>query len=121
MYGVLPYFISRNIIDIPYLIVIPLFFQLIIYWMIGMGNTPEQFFFMYFALFLHFFTATSLGLFVGSMITDAKTVSAILNMVFQPFIVFSGLYKNNHSYADWIGWLRFLSPFNYCFTALIEN
>lgn len=31
---------SRNIIEIPYIVLVPFIFLLINYWMIGLGNTP---------------------------------------------------------------------------------
>lgn len=39
MYSVVAYFISRNIIEIPYLIVIPLVNCLIVYWMMDLRST----------------------------------------------------------------------------------
>jgi ABC-type multidrug transport system permease subunit len=39
LYGVAPYFISRNLVEIPYLIVFPLLFNVIIYWMVGQAST----------------------------------------------------------------------------------
>ncbi len=39
LYGVLPYFLSRNIVELPYVVVIPLIFNCIIYWMVGQAST----------------------------------------------------------------------------------
>jgi ABC-type multidrug transport system permease subunit len=39
MYTLTEYFLSRNIIEIPYIMLIPFIFLLINYWMIGLGNT----------------------------------------------------------------------------------
>ena len=40
MYSVGSYFLSRNIIEIPYLIVIPFLYAVIVYWMIDFASTP---------------------------------------------------------------------------------
>lgn len=40
MYSVVPYFMSRNIIEIPYMVLLPLLFNVIIYWMVGQSSTP---------------------------------------------------------------------------------
>lgn len=39
LYRVFSYFLSRNAIEIPYLIVMPLFFNLVFYWMVGLAST----------------------------------------------------------------------------------
>jgi len=39
MYNVFSYFISRNIIEIPYLIISPAFYIVIVYWMVGLSST----------------------------------------------------------------------------------
>jgi len=70
MYGVTSYFMSRNLIEIPYIIIIPMIFQLINYWMIGLGNSAGQFFTMYLIIVLLSFVATSAGMLAGTIVTD---------------------------------------------------
>lgn len=96
-------------------------FLLINYWMIGLGNTAEQFFTMYLIILLMSFTATSVGMFAGSIVSDPQKISGIINMVALPLITFSGFFKNYSSMPDWIGWIRFISPYNYSYTALVGN
>jgi len=61
---------SRNLIEIPYIIIIPMIFQLINYWMIGLGNSAGQFFTMYLIIVLLSFVATSAGMLAGTIVTD---------------------------------------------------
>jgi ATP-binding cassette subfamily G (WHITE) protein 2 len=70
LYGVVAYFLSRNFIEIPYLIFLPLIFILIIYWMVGQASTAEQFFIFYLICFVTNFSGSSLGLFIGSILRD---------------------------------------------------
>lgn len=76
---------------------------------------------MYLIIFLLSFVATSAGMFAGSIVTDEKNIANIILLIALPLITFSGFYKNNGNQADWIGWIRYISPFNYCFTALVWN
>lgn len=69
-YGVLPYFISRNVVEIPYLILCPLLVNLIMYWMVGQANTAGQFFLFYLISFIVNFAGSSLGLLIGSISKD---------------------------------------------------
>lgn len=112
---------SRNIIEIPYIVIVPLIFLLINYWMIGLGNTPEQFFTMYLIIFSMSFSATSAGMFLGSLIKDPKLISNLVTMLALPLLTFSGFFKNYNNLPVWIAWLRFISPFNYAFTSLVKN
>jgi ABC-type multidrug transport system permease subunit len=67
------------------------------------------------------FTATSAGMFAGSIISDPKRVSDLISIIAIPLLSFSGYFKNYSSMPVWNGWIRFLSPFNYSFTALVQN
>lgn len=121
MYTLNEYFISRNLIEVPYMLIIPIFFILISYWMIGLAGTAEQFFTMYFILVLMSFTGTSAGIFIGSMTTNPKSVGNALQAVLVPLLIFGGYYKNLGNIASWVIWIKFISPFTYIFTALVDN
>jgi ATP-binding cassette, subfamily G (WHITE), eye pigment precursor transporter len=118
---VLPYFLSRNAIELPYLVVMPMLFVLIFYWMIGLASTPEQFFLFYFVIFLVNLCGNSLGLLLGSLIADAKSLSAAIPLLLLPFILFSGFFKNSANLPDWIGWIQYISPIKYGFVAVAVN
>lgn len=63
----------------------------------------------------------SLGLMLGSMITDAKSISAITPTLLLPLVLFSGLFKNSGNLPDWIGWIQYLSPIKYTYSAYLQN
>jgi ABC-type multidrug transport system permease subunit len=89
--------------------------------MISLGSTTEQFFTMYLIIFSMSFTATSTGMFAGSIVRDPKVISSIITIIALPFLIFSGFFKNYSSMPGWIGWIRFISPFNYSYTSLTYN
>ena len=121
MYTVYAYFVSRNIIEIPYSVVFPLLQSLIMYWFVGLSSTPEQFFTFYLVCYLIGFAGMSLGLMLGSMIHDPKSVSAVTPALLLPFFLFSGLFKNSGNLPDWIGWVQYISPIKYGFSAFLDN
>jgi hypothetical protein len=51
------------------------------------------------------FSGSSLGLLLGSVILDAKSVSAMVPIVTLPLFLFSGFFKNRKDLPDWIGWI----------------
>jgi ATP-binding cassette subfamily G (WHITE) protein 2 len=75
------------------------------YFLIGLSNTAGQFFLHAFTFFLISFCGASLGLLLGSIILDAKSVSAVVPVVILPFILFSGFFKNRATLPDWLGWI----------------
>lgn len=82
----------------------PLLFDLIVYWMAGLANTPEQFLIFYLITVLASFAGSSVGLLIGS-IADAKNISAMGPIFMMPFILFSGFFKNRSNLPVWIGWI----------------
>lgn len=121
MYGTAQYFIARNITEIPELILIPLLNTSIYYFMIGLAPTGGQFFLHYLISLLMGLSGSSLGLFLGSVILDEKSISAIVPIVMLPITLFSGFFKNRDSLPVWIGWIEYISPNKYAFTAYVDN
>lgn len=112
---------SRNVIEIPYSIIFPLLQALIMYWFVGLASTAAQFFTFYIICYFISFAGMSLGLMLGSMVTDAKSVSAVTPILMLPLVLFSGLFKNSGNLPDWIGWIQYLSPIKYTYSAFLQN
>ncbi len=91
------------------------------YWFVGLSSTASQFFTFYLICWLLSINGISLGLVLGSVITDAKSVSVITPAVMLPFFLFSGLFKNTGNLSSWIGWIQYLSPVKYGFAAYLQN
>jgi ABC-type multidrug transport system permease subunit len=121
MYGIGHYFLARNVTELPELLLIPLINVSIYYFMIGLAPTAQQFFLHYLISVLMGLNGSSLGLFLGSVVLDAKSVSAIMPIVLLPVILFSGFFKNRNELPVWIGWLEYISPNKYSFTAYMNN
>lgn len=91
------------------------------YWMIGLSNTVGQFFTFYLIVFLLSFAGNSLGLLLGSAISDAKLVPIVIPIFILPFVLFGGFYKNREDLPVWIGWFEYISPMKYAFIAFMKN
>lgn len=89
--------------------------------MVDLGNTAGQFFLHYFIFCLLGFAGSSLGLLLGSVILDSKSVSAVVPIILLPVVLFSGFYKNRETLPGWIGWIEYISPVKYGFIALARN
>lgn len=91
------------------------------YWFVGLSSTAAQFFTFYLVCYLISFAGMSLGLLLGSMVPDEKSVSALTPMVLLPFFLFSGLFKNTGNLSSWIGWIQYISPIKYAFSGYLQN
>lgn len=121
LYNTFSYFLSRNVIEIPYSIIFPLLQTLIMYWFVGLSSTASQFFIFYLIAYLLTINGVSLGLMLGSIITDAKSVSVVTPAILLPFFLFSGFFKNSGNLSSWIGWIQYISPIKYSFAAFVQN
>lgn len=97
----------------------PFVYNLVFYWLMGLANTAEQFFVFYFITFLINLCGNSLGLLLGSLISDSKSVSAVIPLILLPFVLFSGLFKNTGNLSDWFGWIQYISPLKYGYIAMM--
>jgi ABC-type multidrug transport system permease subunit len=42
-------------------------------------------------------------------------------IIVLPVVLFSGFYKNRETLPGWIGWIEYISPIKYGFTAIATN
>ena len=105
MYTVFEYAMSHFIVEIPELILIPLINTIILYFMVDLAQTAGQFFIFLLTYILIAFAGSSVGLLIGSVIFDAKSVAAVQPLILLPFILFSGFFKNRDDIPVWIGWI----------------
>ena len=93
MYSTFAYFLSRNIVELPLLIINPIIGSLICYWMVELHSGAEYFFLNYFVSFLANLCGNAYGFLLGSFFNDTKVASMSLPMIMMPLMVFSGFFK----------------------------
>ncbi|KAL4474978.1 hypothetical protein ABPG74_001674 [Tetrahymena malaccensis] len=121
-YSVGPYFIAKVLVDMIPAIIFPIICSLVMYWMVNLNHQDAgTVFFFLLTCCVQALTGLALGLLGGSAFSDPKTASALTPLFMMPLSLFSGFYKNSSNFAAWIGWIQYLSPFKYCFSALANN
>jgi len=121
LYSTFNYFLSRNIVELPASFIFPLLMTLIMYWFVGLSSTPGQFFINYLIGYLLTVNGLSLGLMLGAMIEDQKAVAEVTPIILLPLFLFSGFFKNSANLPRWIGWIEYISPIKYGFSAWMQN
>jgi ABC-type multidrug transport system permease subunit len=115
MYGLTAYFLTKNLIDIPVLLISPLIALLIVFWGIGFYNSWDTFWGFYLAIMLVGQSAAGLGFMVSTSVDNIATASAISNLITLPAILFGGLFVNDSSMFKALSWIQYISPIRYGF------
>lgn len=105
MYSVAPYYIAKVIADVPVMVIIPLLYQLIVYFGIGLTITATKFFYYYLITFLQVIAAMAIGYFLSSIFAKPETAVMITPTIMMPIILFGGLFTNVETYPVWITWV----------------
>ena len=121
LYSTTAYFLSRNIVELPYGVIFPLIEILIVYWFAGLSSTATQFFICLLVLYLLSFNGMSFGMLFGSIIEDQRSVSQLIPIISLVISLVSGYYKNLANLPAWMGWVQYLSPLRYSFEAFVRN
>ena len=94
MYSVSAYYLAKMSVEIPLIILLPLLYEVIIYWGVGLSNTVEQFFNFYAILLFLAMSASSLGYFISSIFESAESAAQVGPLILMPLLLFSGFFSN---------------------------
>ena len=109
MYSPLAYFLSKNLVETPGILLAPLLQLLILYW--GLGYI--EFFKVYLVMVLMANTAFSIGLMLSAISPNMNTATSASPLFNMPIVLFGGFITNDKSLASWISWCQWLSPIRY--------
>lgn len=89
MYGVIPYFLAKTIVEIPLAFLTALESWLIAYWIVGYNG---NLFYLTLTGFAMGMTAASTALLIGCSVAHVQTAQELSPLVFVPQILFSGAF-----------------------------
>ncbi|KAJ3411273.1 ATP-binding cassette sub- G member 1 [Chytridiales sp. JEL 0842] len=120
-YAMPPYFASKVIVELPFHIIFPFLFSIIVYFMVGLQPIAYKFFL--FSLFVVLSSASgfSLGIAIASSFSNLETALAMGPLILMPLMLFSGLFVNNNSIPAYFDWIKYISPMKYAFEAMYKN
>ena len=114
MYNPVAYFIAKNMVEVPAIIIAPMLQLLVIYW----GAGYIHFLRVYLVMFLTANTSLGVGLLVSAMSPSLTAATSIAPAFTMPFILFGGLFANTDSMPKWLSWMQWISPVRYANEAL---
>lgn len=121
LYSVTAYFITKLNADLPFQIIFPSLYCVILYWMVGFQNSAEQFFLFLITIILVSNFGSSLGFLVSGITGDVSTSLAIAPVTFLPIMLFSGFLVQISSVTWVLRWFSYPNPIRYAFAAIVKN
>ena len=122
-YTTLPYFISKFICDvIPLRVLPPMLYGSVVYWMMGLSNSPDKFSRFIVILVLVNVVAASACFFFSAIVRDVGTATLFASLFFIFCTLFGGLFlANDPDSSSPLVHLTSLSYFYYGYEALNVN
>lgn len=102
-YGIIPYFLSKTIIEIPFMFIFPIIFTSITYFAVGFEAQVDKFFFFAFAMCMIVICASSYGMVISAVFKHAAPSFAYVLMF--PLILLGGFFANAGAYPSYITWI----------------
>ena len=120
-YGLPVYYLSKLIVEIPFTMISPLVFGIIIYWIVGLNSLPQRFFMFLFIIILESFTAMMMGIFVSALSSSVEIATAFAPPLNIVFFLFAGVFINLKNLPVWLQFFPKISFIHWCFEALVIN
>ncbi|KAJ2083967.1 hypothetical protein H4R24_000410 [Coemansia sp. RSA 988] len=120
-YGLPAYFASKNIVELPIQVILPIIYASISYWLLGLRQDGTRFVIYTVTCIVLNLCGFSFGLLLASLFSNIATILAALPGMFLPFLLFGGLLVNTGNSTVWLRWLQWLSPIKYGYSAMMKN
>ncbi|XP_078321987.1 protein white-like [Crassostrea virginica] len=121
LYGVGIYYMSKTLVELPFLIIIPVIFMSILYWMSGLVHDANSFLIATAVAVIIGNTAASFGYVVSAAAPSVTAALATAPALMIPFLLFGGFFLNSGSTPDYLVWLKYLSWFSYGNEMMVVN
>lgn len=121
LYGVVPYYFSKIIIELPFIMILPWLFIGIIYYVVQFNPDVERFFILGGCVVCVCLLGNMWGIFLGAAIPNPKLALQFAPLVFVPFLLFSGYTTNTENIGVYLKWFEYISPFRYAFEWAVWN
>lgn len=120
-YKLAAYFISKVLVELPYLIFFPMLLTGIAYYLVGFRSEIQYFATLTLIAVLTALNGMAMGTLAASVFSTVEVALVILPLLLIPMMIFSGLMINNDNIPWYFIWVRYISPTQYAFTAAMKN
>ena len=121
LYGIIPYFFSKLIIEIPLTSFFPILFSCIVYFVVNFNPGVSNFFLFIVGALLISNCGSIMGMFIGTLVSSSSAAIDIAPLIFFPFLMFAGFTTNTDNILHFLKFFEYLSPMRYVFEYFIRN
>ncbi|KAJ1927689.1 hypothetical protein IWQ60_002704 [Tieghemiomyces parasiticus] len=121
LYSLPAYFLAKNTVELPFVILAPFIFSCITYWMFGLQASAAKFFIYVAVTITVALCGNAFGTFMACSIKDLAIAMVIMPVIILPLMIFGGLFVNTGSAPPYLAWIQWISPIKYGFSALAIN
>ncbi|OMJ90762.1 hypothetical protein SteCoe_6841 [Stentor coeruleus] len=122
LYGIIPYFLTKVICEIPFQIIFTIIYSLVMYFAIPYNTYNASKFFIFFGIsLLAQISGNALGYLVGSLTSSIQLAVVIGPSMMISLLAFGGFFSNTNSLSSAFYWIRYISNYNFTYRALIIN
>lgn len=121
MYKTSPYFWAKIISELPFSIMTPTIFGIIVYYAIGYNPAASNFFTFLGILILIYNASSGYSLIISASFSDKQLAVTLTPVLIIPFMLFAGFFVASDNIPWYLKEFEFLSIFKYGYQALMHN
>ncbi|CAG9329040.1 unnamed protein product [Blepharisma stoltei] len=122
LYGTIPYFLAKNIADLPWTFIIAIMTAVIVYFSAGLNNNDGSKFIIFYIIYsLLLQCGVGLGCIIGAIFSRSENAMAFSSILVLPLVAFGGEYVKLDNIPISFRWISYITPFKWGFQALAAN
>jgi ABC-type multidrug transport system permease subunit len=121
MYKVGPYFLAKISSEMPFSILMPTTFGIIVYFAVGLNPTAGNFFLFLITLILIYNASSGYSLIISASFANKQVAVTLTPVLIVPFMLFAGFFVAASTIPYWLREFEYLSIFKYGYQALLRN
>ena len=121
MYKTAPYFWAKIISELPFSILTPVLFGVIVYYAIGYNPNAENFVMFLVILILIYNASSGYSLIISASFSDKQLAVTLTPVLIIPFMLFAGFFVSSDNIPIFLKEFEYLSIFKYGYESLMHN
>lgn len=120
-YSTLLYYLSKLVIEVPFIAVLAFITNTIFYFMVGFHDNAESWILFVVATIVISFAGNAAGMFISCSVLDLRIATTVVQpLVMFPLMLFSGFFLNADNIPVYFIWLEYASFMKYAFRAAVN-
>jgi len=121
MYKVGPYFWAKIFSELPFSILTPSIFGVIVYFTVQLNPQVDKFFLFLLTLILIYNASSGYSLIISASFSDKQLAVTLTPVLIIPFMLFAGFFVSTDSIPVYLKIFEYLSIFKYGYQGLMMN